>query len=278
MWQWIKSLDRILRGEATRLPMLREGKLDVPVVGLSLIIAMLGILYGLCMGLFAVTPGGSGHAMQLPATMLKVPALFLLTLLVTFPSLYVFNALVGSRLFILNVLRLLIASLAMMLAVLSSIGPIVAFFSFTSTSYPFMILLNVTVYAISGLLGLAFLLQTLHRMTIAEGATLETRSRRQKSVPQDLAEAVAIAQAAHAENPDSVPERSPLDLSADHVLAPHGRTAFRIWVVVFGLVGSQMAWVLRPFIGNPDQPFSWFRHPDSNFFQAVFHNAVKLFS
>ena len=44
--------------------------------------------------------------------MLKVPALFLLTLIVTMPSLYVFNALVGSRLTFLSVLRLLVASLA----------------------------------------------------------------------------------------------------------------------------------------------------------------------
>ena len=34
--------------------------------------------------------------MQLVASMLKVPTLFFLTLLVTLPSLYVFNALVGS--------------------------------------------------------------------------------------------------------------------------------------------------------------------------------------
>ena len=28
-------------------------------------------------------------------------------------------------------------------------------------------------------------------------------------------------------------------------------------MVVFGLVGAQMGWVLRPFIGNPNQPFQW---------------------
>ena len=30
-----------------------------------------------------------------------------------------------------------------------------------------------------------------------------------------------------------------------------------------------MAWVLRPFIGNPDQPFTFFRDRNSNFFQGV---------
>ena len=53
----------------------------------------------------------------------------LLTLLITFPSLYVFNALVGSRLLIGAMLKLLIAAMAVMLMVLASFGPIVGFFA-----------------------------------------------------------------------------------------------------------------------------------------------------
>jgi hypothetical protein len=255
MRHWIRTLDRILRGEATRAADLQDGNLRVPVVGLIILIDLLGLSYGACMGLFSLTPGGSGHPMQLLAAMLKVPALFLLTLWVTFPSLYVFNALVGSRLMIQSVLRLLIASLAVMLAVLASIGPIVAFFSFTTTSYEFMILLNVLVFAISGFLGLAFLLQTLRRMSILSVISKPDPT----SAPYLLGS-------------------GPLGTAGDHVLAPHVRIVFRIWVIVFGLVGGQMAWVLRPFIGRPGQPFAWFRHPYSNFFQAVAAAAMKLFA
>ena len=98
--------------------------------------------------------------------MLKVPALFFLTLGVTFPSLYVFNALVGSRLLMTSALRLLLAALAVTVTVLASIGPIVAFFSVSTTSYPFILLLNVVVFAVAGLLGMSFLLQTLHRLSL----------------------------------------------------------------------------------------------------------------
>jgi len=91
--------------------------------------------------------------LQVLSTMLKVPVLFFLTLAVTFPSLYVFNALVGSRLSILSVLRLLVILLTVMLTVLASLGPIVAFFSASTTSYPFMLLLNVAIFALSGFLG-----------------------------------------------------------------------------------------------------------------------------
>ena len=48
-----------------------------------------------------------------------------------------------------------------MATVLASLGPIVAFFSLSTTSYPFMLLFNVAVFSVSGVLGLTFLLQTL---------------------------------------------------------------------------------------------------------------------
>ena len=106
--------------------------------------------------------------MQVLASMVKVPLLFYLTLLVTFPSLYVFNALVGSRLRLLTVVRLLVASLGVMVTVLASLGPIVAFFSVSTASYPFMLLFNVVVYTVAGTLGMAFLLQTLHRLSVVD--------------------------------------------------------------------------------------------------------------
>ncbi len=39
-----------------------------------------------------------------------------------------------------------------------------------------------------------------------------------------------------------------------------------------------MGWVLRPFIGNPNMPFTWFRARESNFFMAVLQAISHLFS
>src|SRR5256885_15642357 len=153
MLHWFKQLGRILRGEATRLSALKAGTIDLPVGGLVMVLIILGLLYGLCMGLFSVIASGGKNYAQLAATTFKVPALFFLTLLVTFPSLYVFNALVGSRLTFVAVLRLLSGSSAVMMAVLSSLGPIVAFFAVSTTSYSFMLLLNVIVCGVSGMLA-----------------------------------------------------------------------------------------------------------------------------
>lgn len=260
MWDSIKQLDRLLRGQATSLTELRGGVLQIPAAGLTAVIVLLGLIYGLCMGLFSVLGSGNDAWLQIPSTMAKVPALFLCTLIVTFPSLYVFNALVGSRLNFPAVLRLLIGSMAVMLAVLASLGPIVAFFSVSSTSYGFIKLLNVMVFALSGFLGLAFLLQTLHRMSIVDSIEFAKPASDEPAAPD-------------APNPRQL---GALDRLEGQVLGAHVRTVFRIWVVLFGLVGAQMAWVMRPFIGAPDQPFVLFRGRQSNFFEAVWSQIVGM--
>lgn len=43
-----------------------------------------------------------------------------------------------------------------------------------------------------------------------------------------------------------------------------------IWVVLFGFVGSQLAWTLRPFFGAPDTPFELFRGLGGNFYTDIF--------
>jgi hypothetical protein len=256
MWKWVRELDRILRGEVTRLPALRTGQLDIDARGLAVVLVALGVLYGFCMGWFALFNRDRPEFQQLVASMVKVPALFFLTLAVTFPSLYVFNALVGSRLTAPSLLRLLLAALGVTLAVLASFGPIVAFFSLTTTSYPFMQLLNVLLFAVAGALGLTFLLQTLHRLTIAGPAP-------------PMAEASEIA--------DPGPAGA-LQRAEGHILGRNVKPVFYCWVVVFGLVGAQMSWVLRPFIGHPDLEFQWFRQRQSHFFEAVWQTWRQLFS
>jgi hypothetical protein len=40
------------------------------------------------------------------------------------------------------------------------------------------------------------------------------------------------------------------------------RLLLRLWLVIYGFVGIQMGWLLRPFIGHPEMPTQFFR-PDS---------------
>lgn len=270
MIQWFKQLDGILRGDATRMSALREGRIETPVGGLTVVTLFLGATYGVCMGAYAVIrTGGASHDayMQMLASAVKLPLLFFLTLAVTLPSLYVFNALVGSRLSIVSVVRLLVAMLGVMLAVLASFGPIIVFFSVSTESYPFMKLLNVLVAALAGFLGLAFLLRTLHRLVMAQNA-MDMTATQPKTVSQIVEE--EQGEESEAENPSGVLDQ------VGHETSGKARSVFRVWVIVFSLVGMQMSWVLRPFIGHPDMPFAWFRARESNFFIDVLDSIAQL--
>src|SRR5437764_890295 len=131
MVSWIRSLDRVLKGEATRPAVLGGGNVEIPAAGLTVLLVLLGALYGACMGTFSLVSHWGTHTsqglLQMAYSAAKAPMLFFLTLVVTLPSLYVFNALVGCRLSYTAVLRLLIAALGVTLGVLASFGTITVF-------------------------------------------------------------------------------------------------------------------------------------------------------
>jgi len=317
--EWLFHLDRILRGEATKPSDIKKADIKMPLFGVALLVFLLAAIYGFCMGVFALVSGFEDATyqkamMQTFASMCKVPLLFFLTLVVTFPSLYVFNALVGSKLRGIPVLKLLIASLAVNLSVLASMGPILAFFSVSTPNYHFIVLLNVVVFAVAGVLGLVFLIQTLNRLSNAQktatrrampAATSLSQQAPSSSSPagssksgesapaeDDVVQAAQVnyygdeARGPQAQQRQktlakiqSVRQSSrpgPLDQLEGVVLGHHVRKVFCCWIVVFGLVGAQMGWVLRPFIGAPETEFSWFRVRSSNFFEAVINTIYNL--
>jgi hypothetical protein len=57
---------------------------------------------------------------------------------------------------------------------------------------------------------------------------------------------------------------------------PARRTIFSLWVLLYGFVGSQMAWVLSPFVGDPDQPFILFNQAGGNFYTNVLESLKHL--
>jgi hypothetical protein len=269
----LRDLDDLLRGSRTRPQELAERGFDVRARRMAITVTLLCMIYGVCMGTFSLlkeTPptlnDPSGRYLQVLASTLKTPALFFLTLLVTLPSLYVSNALVGSRLSAFNLIKLVVASLGVNAAVLASLGPIVAFFSVSTDSHAFIVLLNVAAFAVAGVLGLAFLLQTLHRLS---GPPRPTPSRESATLIVEFADGVEV-------DTQPVPETSAIDMPEGEVLGEHTRLVFRCWVVLFALVGAQMGWVLRPFIGQPDLPFQWLRERHSNFFAAVLRSLGEL--
>jgi hypothetical protein len=247
-------VDTLLRGGFTKREALRAGRVEAGVRELSLAALPLGVAYGLFMGLYAVLRGGSGSGLQLLATALKVPLLFLLTLVVTLPSLYVLSALARSRLSFTHTVRLLLAAVTVNLALLASFGPVTAFFTLSTESYPFMILLNVGFFAISGIMGLLFLRKALD--VVFETEPIEPASSVGKP-PEADSIAARVWRSTRQHDPAA--------------------QVFSAWTLIYAVVGAQMGWILRPFIGAPGQPFQWFRQRESNFFVVVWESFLRLF-
>ncbi|MDX2200906.1 MAG: hypothetical protein SF069_18280 [Phycisphaerae bacterium] len=268
------QLDQLLRGQLTTPTALTGGELRLPLRKFVFLATLLAASYGFFMGWYGLFGRATPDYQQIVACMIKLPALFLLTLIVTFPSLYVFNALIGCRLTVGATLRLLVSAILVNVTVAASFGPILGFFTFSTTSYPFMVLLNVCLLGLAGVVGLTFLLHTLRRLA---GLTLHAPS------------PAPAREAGRAPESDDVPtsppaadavEPGPLtriaEIETPHVMGT-STAIFQIWVIIYALVGSQMGWLLRPFIGDPDTPFTWFRERSGNFLQAIFGLIPKLF-
>ncbi len=240
MMNVFRSLDELLRGNRVRSGELGRSGGDAVNVPLRLFVPMaigLGATYGFFMGWYSISmrwgSGTSGGYLQTLASMVKVPGLFLLTLAVTFPSLYVFSAILGGRVTFGALIRLLVGTVVVSLAVAASFGPILAFFTLSTTSYPFMVVLNVVLLAVGGFVGLGFLRKALKRAT---------------EVLPNVAD----------ENAQPAEEQSGV--------------IFAIWAMIYGAVGVQMAWLLRPFIGHPGVEFTFFRARSGNFIIGLFES------
>lgn len=243
------ALDDLLRDRLTTPEHVREGRTPLRVFLPWALV--LGGLHGLFIGCYALFNGMNGAAMHMLAVTIKLPALFLLTLLVTFPSLYVFNALLGYGLRFRATLRLLVATIVVNLALASSLGPILAFFTVSTKSYTFIVLLNVTILGIGGLASIAFLLRTMIRAQNAEQPLAETTN------PTVMAAMAAPAAAAAPAATTETPRRAlPL---------------LFVWIITYSLVGTQMGWLLRPFIGHPDRELTVFREREGSFVEAIWN-------
>jgi hypothetical protein len=200
--------------------------------------------YGLVMG--------SSHSLwQSFASAFKLPILFLLTLAICLPTLYLFNLLCGGRLSARQALALVLAAITVTATLTLAFAPITLFFMITAQSYPFFILLNTAILLLTGSVGLSFLVSGMRSMNA-----------------QARAEQVAPAEQDAASEPIAQAPAAPQPVSMNLLL---------IWVLLYGFVGTQLAWTLRPFHGDPSMPFILFRPVESNFYIGVVQTIMRLF-
>jgi hypothetical protein len=242
LWQ---QVDQLLRRRESALTngALQEVRASYLAVGIVLLAAG----YGFFMGWYALFSRIVPEWRQVAADVWKMPTLFLMTLVISFPSLYVFSVLLGSRLMFTQMLRVLLAIVAITVTVLASFGPIVGFFALSTDNHPFMVLLNVAFCVVSGVLGVGVLWRALKVLLAPK------------------------AEAAISAIPPVISSQLPGE--SDRQV----RTLFQVWMLIYAVVGAQMGWVLRPFISSPTAPFVWFSGKEGNFFLGVWHATAALF-
>ena len=216
----------------------------------SSVIALVG--YGAVMG-----AGASSPLLQAGTSALKLPILFLLTLAICLPTLYLFNLLCGGRLSARQALALALAAITVSSALTLAFAPISIFFLITAKSYPFYQLLNVSILTLTGVVGLQFLVSGVHSMNRLDPA---------EHIPPAV---------------DSVHESSDTERPPAFNPFTHRRsvnlTLLYIWLMLYGFVGTQLGWTLRPFFGDPNEAFILFRSIDGNFYLGVIEAFVRLF-
>ena len=253
----VREADRLLRGQLLRREDLLQGRIPASASLLAAIGLAGGAVYGAAMGLFGLMRPLNPTWKQVAADAAKVPLLFLLTLAVALPSLYAFSALADSRLRFLDTLKLALVAVAINLVLLASFAPVTAFFTASTTSYAFMVLLNVALFALSGAVALGVLAKSVRAIyPPREPPPPEPAqaSPAQPATPEESAwqQAMARNRAERLAQLDSRP-----------------RAILVLWFAIYGLVGAQMAWILRPFIGAPNLEFTLFRQRGGNFMQAI---------
>lgn len=212
------ELIRLLRDRKQFLDEVRsQTKLETKIASLLVASSAFFAVYGAIVGAY-------GGGFQIVSGAIKLPALYLVTLVICLPTLYFFDILSGSKLNFKQYATMALTAVSVISVLLFAFAPVILFFLISIKDYVFFLLLNVFVMGITGTIGVRLFYKGMRDMT-ASGEGVGKKSR---------------------------------------------RYLLQGWVLLYGLVGSQLGWTLRPFLGVEGEPFQVFRPEiDGNFYGQV---------
>ena len=114
----------------------------------------LTFLYGIIMGCY------SGPAQAITAGV-KVPVLFLLSLIICFPAFFVIQFILGSKMKLSHMFIIILSGYVLTGAIMVSFTPIIMLFVLTGGNYYFLQLLHIAVFALAGIFGMKTILDAL---------------------------------------------------------------------------------------------------------------------
>src|SRR5688500_1074297 len=124
------------------------------IKGQLLLIFLAGFIYGLIMGSY-------NGAAQAFSSGIKLIVLILLTLSICFPSFYIVQLLLGSRMKLRQLIIILLGSFVMLTTILVAFAPIVLFFQLSRSPYAFLQLLHFFVFVFAGIWSMRTVVETL---------------------------------------------------------------------------------------------------------------------
>ncbi|HEX5908414.1 MAG TPA: hypothetical protein VFY56_15470, partial [Propionibacteriaceae bacterium] len=136
----------------------------------TLILRML-LTSAISLAVYGAVLGASNGWLQSLVSTVKLPLLFLATLAICLPTLYLFNLVFGARLSVLQTCALIMVAITVAAVLTVAFAPISLFFLITARSYAFFKLLNVAILALTALIGLRFLIsgmRALNEHVVAE--------------------------------------------------------------------------------------------------------------
>lgn len=218
-------LMQLLRDRSNFLSEIENHKyIDKKIISLLVSSSLFLALYGAIIG---STHGG----LQIISSAFKLPALYLLTLLICLPTLYFMDIVLGSKRTFSQYVALLLASMAMISVMLFGFAPVTLFFRLSIDDYWFFLLLNIVVLGFTGVVGVRFFYKSM--ITLMEKETAGK-------------------------------------------ISANRHKLITAWLFLYGFVGSQLGWTLRPFVGTPEEPFALFREIESNFYIQVIKIVGKV--
>jgi hypothetical protein len=160
----------LLRDRQLFLEQIRQGiQLPTKITALLVCSSLFFATYGAIIGSFQSWA-------QALSSAIKLPAFYLMTLIICFPTLYFFNILFGSKRTFGQHFAMLLTAVSVISVLLFSFAPITLFFLISTANYQFFVLLNVGIFAITGFIGVKFLYQGMQVMAEEDREGIETRT------------------------------------------------------------------------------------------------------
>jgi hypothetical protein len=254
--------------------------------GLGRMTASMLLTSCLSLAAYGAVLGASHSALQAASSAVKLPLLFLATLLICLPTLYLFNLIFGARLGMMQAIVLIMVCITVISVLALAFAPISLFFLITANDYEFFKLLNVAILVLAAFVGLKFLTTGMTRLNEYQAARAQELHRQAMSsaAATESNGAVALEAGASGSGAVAVLPKAPQVTSSLPVrpsepeYRPASMTLLYIWIALFGFVGTQLAWTLRPFFGSPDKDFQLFRNIEGTFYADIFRTIGNLFS